>query len=246
MSAAVHQLPSRRDAGLVAPQGTPQLPPIIASTLRDRQYSSEPWNAHDALKEIEACAALPDVRRCALQHRASLAPVDPAWLKRRLSAMMLAFGHERDPDRVTAWLAETGRLLLDLPGSILAEAIDEAIKRSERGFLPAVGQIRAIAEPMAIDREREARRLEAMVDVMDRAPVPASRPWEQQDQPKDICTPEQAAEILREFGLASEPRARSVPVGSGSPRKPTQADYIAIMGEAAWRATQQDMEVTEQ
>lgn len=207
--------------------------------MRDRQFSNEPWNAHDALKEIAARAALPDVRRCALQHRASLAPVDPAWLKRRLSAMMLAHGHERDPDRVTAWLAETGRLLIDLPGSILAEAIDEAIKRSERGFLPAVGQIRAIAEPMVQDREREARRLEAIVDAMDRAPVPSVRPWEQQDQPKEICTPEQAAEILREFGLATEPKKRADPVGAGPPRKPTEADYIAIMGEAAWSASKQ-------
>lgn len=237
MSAAVHQLPTRREAEAAAPLSPPVLPPTISSALRDNSYSSEPWNAAEALRRIADRAAVPDVRRCALQHRASLAPVDRAWLKRRLLVMMAAFGHERDPERVSAWLAETGRLLIDLPGSILSEAIDEAIKRSERGFLPAVGQIRAIAEPLVAEREREARRLEAIVEHMDRSPTPAARPWEHEEQPKEVCTPEQAAEILREFGLSSEPRKHATPVGAGPARTPTEADYIGIMGEAAWRAS---------
>lgn len=154
--------------------------------------------------------------------------------------MSLAFGHERDPDRATAWLSEMGRLLMDLPGDILATAIDDAIKQSERGFLPAVGQIRAIAEPMVKDREREARRLEALAELMDDDGGPR-RPWEKPDDfdPAGRCTPQEAAGILREFGLASEPAKRAEPVGAGPPRAPTEADYIAIMGEAAWKASKQ-------
>jgi hypothetical protein len=222
------------------------LPPTISSALKDRQYSADPWNAVDALVQIKAAAADPDVRRLAMQYRAALAPVDPHWLKRRLLVMMAAHGHERDPERVTGWLAETGRLLIDLPGSILAEAIDEAIKRSERGFLPAVGQIRAIAEPLLQDRERQARRLEAIVAQMDRKPTPAVRPWEEPTEPKEICTPEQAAAIKAEFGLVSEARQQAKPVGAGPARKPSESDYIALMGEAAWRTAKESMEIEDQ
>lgn len=240
MNAQVHHLPTaRREAPVVAPSPTPSLPRTIASALKDSPYREEPWNAVDAYRQIEAGAALPDVRRLEHEHRASLAPVNGAWLKKRLSAMMLAFGHERDPDRVTAWLAETGRLLIDLPGDILATAIDEAIKRSERGFIPAVGQIRAIADPMVEQREREARRLEALAGLVVSGGPRAPRPWEAQDayQPAEQCSADAARAILEEFGL----RSKADPVAArptGPARKPTEADYIAIMGEAAWRAAQ--------
>ena len=114
--------------------------------------------------------------------RASLHPCNRDWLKKRLSAMALAFGHERDPERLAAWLSETGRLLLDLPQDILADAIDEAIKRSERGFRPAVGQIRAIADPAAAIRRQQADRLDAMARVITKQTGGSStnvvRPWE--------------------------------------------------------------------
>lgn len=168
--------------------------------------------------------------------------------------MALAFGHERDPDRVAAWLAETGRLLLDLPGEILATSIDEAIKRSDRGFLPAVGQIRAIAEPMLATRERQARRLDALVGLIeDSPPRSAGRAPDPVFDPTTRCTPEEAAKIMAEFGirgLVAEHRKVYDPSSKlrrpDPARKPTEADYIAMMGEEAWRASQAAKSLSEQ
>jgi hypothetical protein len=113
----------------------------------------------------------------------------------------MAHGHERDPVRIAAWLAETARLLADLPQDILAEAIDGAVKASARGFLPAVGEIRAIADPAFAARRLTIDRLERVVRLQRRggAPEAEARP--------DYCTPAQASAILAEFGLRSGSRA---------------------------------------
>lgn len=98
--------------------------------------------------------------------------------------MAMAFGHERDPDRMKAWMGEMGRLLKDLPTDILADAIDQAIKQSERGFMPGVGQIRAIADPVFRLREQQALRLEMVADIADGGRTArttseaAAKPWE--------------------------------------------------------------------
>lgn len=161
----------------MAPTLPPSLPPLIASTLDDSPYRVSPWNAADALFSITGESERQEVVQAAEQMQAALQPCSRDWLKKRLSAMALAFGHERDPERVTAWLAETGRLLWDLPGDILAFSIDEAIKRSERGFMPAVGQIRAIADPRMAHRRQQASRLTSMSAVINRQ-LSKDRPFE--------------------------------------------------------------------
>jgi len=152
-------------------------------------------------------------------YRASLTPCPRDWLKKRLSSMAMAHGHEKDPDRAAAWLQETGRLLWDLPHDVLAYAIDEAIKRSDRGFMPAVGQIRAIADPMVATRREETYRLEAMALVIaGRSHNPqwgtTAKPWERvvaDVAPEDDRIP--GSEIaafnrnMRKFGLAMRCRA---------------------------------------
>ncbi|KQM47969.1 hypothetical protein ASE69_11230 [Sphingomonas sp. Leaf208] len=195
---------------------TPSLPPSIASTLADNRFRSTPWNAADAMFSIVSTDERRQVADGARAYRASLAPCPRDWLKKRLSSMALAHGHEKDPDRVTAWLQETGRLLLDLPHDILAYSIDEAIKRSERGFMPAVGQTRAIADPLVATRREEAYRLEAMVQVMEgrtRGDADA-KPWERvvaAVAPEADRIP--AADIaafnrnMRKFGTAMRARA---------------------------------------
>jgi len=195
---------------------TPSLPPMIASTLADNRFRSTPWNAADAMFSIVSTDERRQVVEGARVCRDSLAPCPRDWLKKRLSSMAMAHGHEKDPDRAAAWLQETGRLLWDLPHDILAHAIDEAIKRSERGFMPAVGQIRAIADPMVSIRREETYRLEAMALVIEgRArPDASARPWERvvaDVAPEDNRIP--ASDIaafnrnMRKFGLAMRCRA---------------------------------------
>lgn len=126
--------------------------------------------------------------------------------------MALAHGHERDPDRVAAWLAETGRLLWDLPHDILAQAIDEAIKRADRGFMPAVGQIRAVADPIIAQRREQSARLDAMAAIIEGRTLSHAkeRPWER-TRPRPVAAADDripAGEIaafnrnMRKFGLA--------------------------------------------
>lgn len=195
---------------LQAPTPPPSLPPSIASTLEDSRYRLEPWNARDALFGIVGDTERQEVIAAAGAMRAALQPCNRDWLKKRLSAMALAFGHERDPDRAAAWLAETGRLLIDLPQDILAFSIDEAIKRSDRGFMPAVGQVRAIADPMAAERRLRSARLDAMAGLIAGQARASNvvRPWdaaaERPCPEADLIPPDQIAAFnrnMRKFGL---------------------------------------------
>lgn len=168
MRNAVAQLGDRRETVAVLP--TPTLPLSIGVALEDSSFGSAPWNATFALAAFEKAGALPQLAKLAEDHRAALAPIAADRLHKRLTRMALAFGNERDERRAMAWLSETSRLLADLPDDILGEAIDQAVKRSERGFLPAVGQIRAIADPLLRLRQRRASRLEAMAAAREAAP----------------------------------------------------------------------------
>jgi hypothetical protein len=136
----------------------------------------------------------------AKQVRAALAPANPGWLLDRLSLLWDHMSTDRDPNRATAWLHETHRLLVDLPQDILGEAIDRAIKESERGFIPSVGAIRKHAEPEAADRERRSRILDGMVRAMASGESPGD-----DGEPLKRCTPEEADAIMREFGLRANP-----------------------------------------
>ncbi|MGT2515636.1 hypothetical protein ACVOMT_16630 [Sphingomonas panni] len=139
----------------------------------------------------------------------ALQPATHERRTKRLTRMGLAFGHERDADRAKMWLEETARLLADLPDDILGHAIDSAVKASERGFLPAVGQIRAFADPMLRDRREQAGRLAAMVAMASRpagptlpAPAPAD------DGP--ACDPADVArmnKVMRRLGCRTRYRA---------------------------------------
>ncbi|PZO88398.1 MAG: hypothetical protein DI623_12785 [Sphingomonas sanxanigenens] len=135
--------------------------------LQDSEFTSLGWDAAFALEQVKRAAALPDLRRLAMQYRQALQPVDREWLRKKLALMLAAFGHQRDDGQIKAWLGETRRLLEDLPASIIAHAMDEALKRSERGWMPQVGQIRAIADPLHSKLKRDTMRLESMVSLMD-------------------------------------------------------------------------------
>lgn len=188
---------------------TPISKPCVVSALATSPFRVAPWNARDAL------AALPaDVRRCDLANDAdrvarALVPVAAERLHKRLSRMALAFGNDRDANRATAWLSETARLLADLPDDILAAALDEAVKSNARGFMPAVGQIRAFAEPALATRRQQAARLAAMLAVSQPTVVATDRGSEA-DPEGAACDPADVARmnrVMRRFGCTTRYRA---------------------------------------
>lgn len=120
----------------------------------------------------------------------ALAPVPTEWLAERLRLLWKSSPVNGSLD-ATAWVHETGRLLMDIPQDILATAIDEAVKKSERGFMPTIGEIRKIAEPRLRDLRLERWRLEQV--VAHEEPKTA--------EPEPRCTPEEADRIRREVGI---------------------------------------------
>jgi hypothetical protein len=78
--------------------------------------------------------------------------------------MFMASRSVADDGALTIWLAEHMRLLGDLPHDIIAMAIDRGVQSARHGFLPSIGEFRAIAEPLLVDRERLIERLTIVVE----------------------------------------------------------------------------------
>lgn len=206
----------------VAARQTPTLKPSVALVLENSPYRIEPWNARDAIAQLPA-----DVRPCDLAGdsaamASALIPCGDDRRRARLMRMGLAFGHDRDPNRAAAWLTETSRLLNDLPDDILEAAIDGAVKAADRGFMPAVGQIRAIADPLLAARKLQAARLAAMVAVNQPrgVPTPATAAGAGDDGP--ACLPADVARmnrLMRKWGCTTRYR-------------PDGTDYQLAAGDA--------------
>ena len=176
---------------------------------------------------------------------ATLAPVDPQALLDRLTMLGMSMAHGKTPEEQRAWLHETARLLGDLPESILFDAIDECVKEPGRVFAPAVGEIREKASGPLHEKERAAARLRRYANLIAEGVdipewvEPTSPQWSVPQQPKKICTPEEARAILVEYGLRGtvaesvagmlkpdhpKSRAELIAEGKEPPPLPTQAD----------------------
>jgi hypothetical protein len=198
--------------------------------LADSQFSSLAWDAAYAAKQFHP-ASLP---RLIAAHDAALAPVSDDWLQKRLRLLWKSSVVNGSLD-ATAWLHETGRLLADIPQDILADAIDSCVKSSERGFMPTVGQIRAVADPRMQQRETHAARLRSIERVKNGATVAkeeAPRPRAQIDS----SLAESTADILKrvwptmgkhEPGYDDKSEALNLDPNRPT-RKPTRADYIRM------------------
>lgn len=184
--------------------------PRVSSALND--FCGR-WDPADARRMIERERA--DIPTLIAEHEEALLPSPAVWLKERLENLWKSMAV---PNGFTAraWLGETGRLLVDVPQDILSYAIDEAVKRSARGFLLSVSEIRAIADPMLLQRRRHLGRLKIIRDM----PAPAKPP-----APEERCTPEQAAAIIREVGLKI-PETQVERAHRGPPTMPTRDDYL--------------------
>lgn len=130
---------------------------------------------------------------------ADLERVDSDWMQDRLRRLWKSSTPANSLDADT-WLKETGRLLSDIPRDILSWAIDEAVKTSERGFMPAVGPIRAFADPKLAERKERLRRLIACRPKDDEPKLIGS---DRNDEP---ATPEQWKDLIAGLtGGSNEP-----------------------------------------
>ena len=162
----------------------------------------------------------------------ALAPVEMGSLIDRLTILGMSMANGRDADQIKAWLHETARLLADLPQDVLFEAIDECVKEPGRVFAPSVGEIREKAATPLKVRERRAARLRYYCNLIDEgveipewvpptfgAPPPLLRE-------EDQCTPEEAAAILKQYGIRSAMGNRLADYLKPEPPK-SRADHIA-------------------
>lgn len=200
------------------------MPQWLTSALAD---SVGGWDADTAYRYVAKLrvrtADLLDVQKSL---EGGLFPVRQDWLAWRLQQLWKSSPHAASLS-ADSWLMETGRLLADIPGDILAHAFDEAVKRAERGFMPTVGEIRAIADPLFLNREKQLRRIRAVIDEKRAA---QRRREEAERVPVDVCSGPAASAIMAEYGLArvEEPKPRF----TEPPRNPTVDDYVS-MGVAA-------------
>lgn len=149
---------------------TPCVPQELILAMADRAFvfdSSPVWSPEHAVTVLEAKGATASLMAEVSRIKASTAPVPRGWLADRLTAlwtMFMASRREANSGSVTIWLAEYIRLLDDLPWDIVGLAIDDAVRTSKHGFLPAVGEIRAIADPLVQDRRHLLERMMAVAD----------------------------------------------------------------------------------
>lgn len=204
---------------------TLSMPRAIVSAIADNRFSLREWTTATGLERLSAEDKL-RIPTLADRAQETLAPVNRGWLDKRLSTMYLAMAHDRDTDKATAWLHEFMRLLADLPQDIVGPAIDEAVKKSERGFLPSIGAIRAIAEPILEERQQKVRRLRQMADAIMAPPLPKI-----EQAPFEPCDPDDAAKIMAEVGISRldpvKPRSISADRLRG-PKSITVEDYVQL------------------
>jgi hypothetical protein len=101
----------------------------------------------------------------------SMQPAPHRWIVDRLTVLAAMFSIGRHPaaaQDLAIWLAETARMMEDLPHDLLGFAIDDAVKSRSNGFIPSVGEIRAIADPLVAERRLQLDRLGALMGSMQR------------------------------------------------------------------------------
>lgn len=185
--------------------------PLVSSAL-----VGEVWNPEWGRRVFDREQI--DVKPLIVAHDNALRPVVRDWLADRLRLLWKSSTPSSGLD-ATAWLHETARLLGDIPQDILAVAIDDAVRKSERGFMPSVGEIRAFAEPQLKRRKLHCWRLKQIAALEPEPPLPQN----------ERCTPAQAAEIRKAAGIRYDDDGREksadwIPVEQRT--NPTRADYI--------------------
>lgn len=122
------------------------------------------WDAERALDHLDRLGIEGSIDAELGALTASLQPATRQWFGKRLSSLWTLFmaARQADPRAMTAWMVETARLLSDLPFDVVGHAIDEAIRTARHNFIPSVGEIRAIADPIVRERRTHIERLHRM------------------------------------------------------------------------------------
>lgn len=209
------------------------MPPKIVSALWLDSSYFEHSDALRALGRAKHEGCLDAIPALAAKASAALVPCAPQPLRDRLTLLGMSMANGKHPDEVKAWMHETTRLLGDLPQHVLFTAIDDCVKEPGRVFLPSIGEIREKASASLAKEERRAARLNRMARLIEEG---ASFPdWVPPDpsiwgapppDPEPVCTPEQAAEILAEFGLSSALGSKVAGMLNPEPQQ-TRAEMIA-------------------
>lgn len=120
------------------------------------------WDAERALDHLDRLGIEQSVDQELGALTSASMPAPRPWFGKRLSSLWTLFmaARQAEPRAMTAWMIETARLLADLPFDIVGFAIDEAIRTARHNFIPSVGEIRAIADPLARQRQQQIDRLE--------------------------------------------------------------------------------------
>jgi hypothetical protein len=150
----------------------PSVSPSLRQALTDSSFvfdARPKWVAEYGLSLAHQLGVESEIAPTLRHLQTAASPAPNRWFAKRLPVLWTMFMAARnaDPRALTIWMAETARLLSDLPHDIAAHSIDEAIKVSRHGFLPSVGEIRGIADPLRVERDLQIERLREMVAALE-------------------------------------------------------------------------------
>ncbi len=167
----------------------------------------------------EQTAVAPQLRRELAEVRSSLTPTPRDTLAKALtSALILCVPAGFDENDRVAWLKAACAALKDVPVDLLRRGIEAVRLTADHPSKIIPGIMAEIESSWKIRKERERSLSEAATPRI-------AQPVEGDGVVP--CTPEEAAEILAEFGLKGNPLERCKR-HLGTPRKPTREDYIAL------------------
>lgn len=170
-----------------------------------REISTCRSEGHELYELQQRGAAPAEFHAAAAEIAPLLEPIPRDRLVDRLTALGMLLAPNRPAPEARIWIAETSRLLGDLPEDILCGAIDEMILGCK--FLPTISEIRERADPPFEKRQRQHARLLRLAKLVDTDVVM-----------RKVEPP--APETRRPLKLAPPPDHR--------PRNPTRQDYIAL------------------
>jgi len=142
---------------------------MLADAPKEFVFDGGPlWRPERALDSLHRAGLEGQVPEFRANLAAAQVPARRKWLEQRLASFFVLFNPTREVDSraFAVWNDEMARLLGDLPHDILAWSIDQAIKVSNHGFMPSVGEIRAIADPLVLSRAQQIDRLRQLADAL--------------------------------------------------------------------------------
>lgn len=163
--------------------------PSLRQALEDNPFVTDGGAAWQVEQALNTACRLGADGQLAIALRDLTAAMEPApqkWFGKRLPVLWTLFmaAREADARALTIWMAETAYLLGDLPHDIVAHSIDEAIRTCRHGFIPSVGEIRRIADPLTAERQQHIGRLAKMAAAL--ADPAASADRKQRREERDL------------------------------------------------------------